>query len=50
MLRLFAAVYIIVIDLGPFKLLFQVIKNVKVGVPVMAQWLTNPTRNHEVAG
>ena len=20
------------------------------GVPVMAQWLTNPTRNHEVAG
>ena len=24
-------------------------KNV-LGVPVMAQWLTNPTRNHEVAG
>ena len=22
----------------------------KKGVPVMAQWLTNPTRNHEVAG
>ena len=21
-----------------------------IGVPVMAQWLTNPTRNHEVAG
>ena len=20
------------------------------GVPVVAQWLTNPTRNHEVAG
>ena len=20
------------------------------GIPVMAQWLTNPTRNHEVAG
>ena len=20
------------------------------GVPVMAQWLTNPTRNHEVGG
>ena len=20
------------------------------GVPVMEQWLTNPTRNHEVAG
>ena len=25
-------------------------KSVMVGVPVMAQWLTNPTRNHEVAG
>ena len=25
-------------------------KNVGSGVPVMAQWLTNPTRNHEVAG
>ena len=23
---------------------------VKEGVPVVAQWLTNPTRNHEVAG
>ena len=22
----------------------------KWGVPVVAQWLTNPTRNHEVAG
>ena len=22
----------------------------KDGVPVVAQWLTNPTRNHEVAG
>ena len=22
----------------------------KTGVPVVAQWLTNPTRNHEVAG
>ena len=22
----------------------------KIGVPVMAQWLTNLTRNHEVAG
>ena len=25
-------------------------KNVELGVPVVAQWLTNPTRNHEVAG
>ena len=22
----------------------------KQGVPIVAQWLTNPTRNHEVAG
>ena len=22
----------------------------QLGVPVMAQWLMNPTRNHEVAG
>ena len=22
----------------------------KLGVPIVAQWLTNPTRNHEVAG
>ena len=26
------------------------IKKLKAGVPVMAQWLTNPTRDHEVAG
>ena len=25
-------------------------KKKKFGVPVVAQWLTNPTRNHEVAG
>ena len=25
-------------------------KKKKKGVPVVAQWLTNPTRNHEVAG
>ena len=24
--------------------------NTNAGVPVVAQWLTNPTRNHEVAG
>ena len=24
--------------------------NEKAGVPVVAQWLMNPTRNHEVAG
>ena len=26
------------------------LKNTHVGVPVVAQWLTNPTRNHEVEG
>ena len=26
------------------------IKNIFSGVPVVAQWLTNPTRIHEVAG
>ena len=25
------------------------IKRTKIGVPVLAQWLSNPTRNHEVA-
>ena len=26
------------------------LQNLIPGVPVMAQWLTNPTKNHEVAG
>ena len=26
------------------------IRNLVFGVPVVAQWLTNPTRNHEVVG
>ena len=31
--------------------LFCIVKTIlKTGVLVMAQWLTNPTRNHEVAG
>ena len=25
-------------------------KKSRFGVPVVAQWLTNPTRNHEIAG
>ena len=29
---------------------FEYIKNSKIGVPVVAQWLTDPTRNHEVSG
>ena len=37
---------------GPFTSteIETVIKKLPTGVPVMAQWLTNPTRNHEVAG
>jgi len=27
-----------------------IIEKSKNGVPVVVQWLTNPTRNHEVAG
>ena len=27
-----------------------VVKTHTLGVPVVAQWLVNPTRNHEVAG
>ena len=27
-----------------------IFKHYMTGVPVVAQWLTNPTRNHEVAG
>ena len=26
------------------------LRNEWIGVPVVAQWLTNPTRNHEVVG
>ena len=26
------------------------LRGMRVGVPVVAQWLTNPTRNHEVEG
>ena len=26
------------------------LKDGKIGVPIVARWLTNPTRNHEVAG
>ena len=34
--------------LGCFHVL--AIENSAAGVPTVAQWLTNPTRNHEVAG
>ena len=26
------------------------IKNTIIGVPIVAQWLTNPTRDHEIVG
>ena len=31
-------------------LIFSFLKREKIGVPVVVQWLTNPTRNHEVSG
>ena len=32
------------------RVLCEYYRKRKRGVPVVAQWLTNPTRNHEVAG
>ena len=29
---------------------WQIKNSVSMGVPIVAQWLTNPTRNHEVVG
>jgi len=34
----------------PTVVLLNLDNQKKSGVPVVAQWLTNPTRNHEVAG
>ena len=31
-------------------ILTRKVKNHTIGVPIVVQWLTNPTRNHEVAG
>ena len=31
-------------------LLNSILENGKYGVPIMAQWLTNPASNHRVAG
>ena len=33
-----------------YKVLFRSHQNTFTGVPVVAQWLTNRTRDHEVAG
>ena len=37
------------------KMLFStndcgILKTIRMGVPIVAQWLTNPTNNHEVLG
>ena len=32
------------------KGMFNFKRHCRKGVPVLAQWLTNPTRNHEVVG
>ena len=36
--------------LAHWPLTRTVLRSARLGVPVVAQWLTNPTRNHEVAG
>ena len=33
-----------------WKTVWRYFRKLYIGVPVVAQWLTNPTRNHEVAG
>ena len=33
-----------------FYMSWKQLKNKYIGVPVVVQWLTNPTRSHEVAG
>ena len=41
------------LELSPYiwhQLSYEFILKNYSGVPVMAQWLTSPTRNHEVAG
>ena len=36
-------------DIGKMSLEGK-LKKINMGVPVVAQWLTNPTRNHDVVG
>ena len=38
------------VALSRTSLFFTVVKNSPVGVPVMAQWLMNPTGNHDIVG
>ena len=37
-------------EIYPEAVCYEHIQKAASGVPVVAQWLTNPTRNHEVAG
>ena len=39
-----------ILEINILMLLNVSLKVRRAGVPVVAQWLTNPTRNHEVAG
>ena len=42
---------ILTVIMSFFRLFFILtLRKEKTGVPVVAQWLTNPTRNHEVTG
>ena len=47
-LKFFSTVYPLLIP--PIHQRFCIQKEQNRGVPVMAQWLMNPTRNHEVVG
>ena len=38
------------VNLQNQNLIEILVNKTKQGVPIVAQWLTNPTRNHEVAG
>ena len=45
----FFQIFVICKFTGQYSAKIEIRKLVK-GVPVVAQWLTNPTRNHEVMG
>ena len=38
------------VQYNPYKITNGIFQRTRTGVPVMVQWLTNLTRNHEVAG
>ena len=48
-------IYLYILEIQPlsvalFANILVILKPTVCGVPVVAQWLMNPTRNHEVAG